>query len=160
MEAVVSFLYDTLSPSNSLSVSSFPLKSKNYRRFSLRAFFVVLTIVAIVFGRWHTTSSRRAAFDRLSSQPCGFLPGFNGVFHNPNDFLSVRGDSWFTDLISPPRLVAIEIREPVTPDQRDSILRDTLVFNELTLVVLSPGATESDAAVWRSHLPESVRIER
>lgn len=81
-----------------------------------------------------------------------------GGFHNPHDFLSVGGDSDVADVIHPPRITALEIRQPLTPEQRADVARDVLVFPELKHIVLWPGSSGDDVTIWRSRLPGHIRV--
>jgi hypothetical protein len=135
------------------------MTSGNARRSIQRWLIVVIATGALlVAARWWSTSTRRVAYDRLSMQPCGFLPGFMGGYHNPTDFLSVRGDTWYTDLLRPPTITAIELRDVVDTDTLSLILTDAAVFVELQTLVLPDGTPESQINLCRQSLTPNVYI--
>ncbi len=112
----------------------------------------------LIAARWWTTSTRRVAYDRLSMHPCGFLPGFMRGYHNPNDFLHIRGDTWYTDLVKPPTITAIQLRDVVDTDTLSLILTDASVFDELQTVDLPHGTPESQIDLCRESLHPNVDI--
>ena len=137
-----------------------PLKRLPRFRFSLWQMCVVVTLIALVFVRLHTTLSRRGAFERLCRQPCGFLTGSEEVFANPHDFLSLRGGSVISDFFFPPRITAICIRRPLDFDQRREVMQDISEFPELKTVYLNVDMTDEDLELWRSIMPSHVQVVR
>lgn len=81
-----------------------------------------------------------------------------GGFSNPHDFLSFRGDSIFSDMLRPPTITALEIREPLNPEQQAEVGRNVLAFPELEHVVLWQGSSGEDAETWRAQLPPHIQV--
>ena len=121
---------------------------------------LVIALLAIILGRWHYTSTRRDAFDRLARLPCGFVSRDDGgTFTNPSDMLGMAINDPVTDFFSPPRVYSIHIRTPLTNTERQQFLRLTTAFSELRLVALSDSATDNDFTFWREKLADNIFIE-
>ena len=135
------------------------MAEKRRFRFSLRLLLVVV-LLSLFFARLYNTSTRRAAFDRLVSQPCAFGSGNGGIIANPSDFLSIRVDAWYTDLIRPPSFDVLEIREPVSPKQRLEIANDLRPFPELRLMLVPSTLTDANIREWQTAVDDNVKIQR
>jgi len=128
-------------------------------RFSLWHVFLVITLLSLALGRWHSTSTRRDAYKHLTRLPCGFVSQRGGGdFVNPSDVLGIEFHNTLTDFFSPPRIYAIHMHSELNVTECRQFQNLIEPFSELSVVVLHDNATDADSNFWRKRLADHVRI--